>query len=151
MTPPAEHESDTSAPDSERPTDKPVLLFDGVCNLCNGLVQWIIPRDPAGRIRFASLQSAAGKALLSGNGLSTSNLDSVVLVEDGTAHLKSDAVIRLLELLGWPYKAAVAAHLVPRSVRNSIYDVVAANRYDVFGRKDRCMIPDEDVSDRFIE
>jgi predicted DCC family thiol-disulfide oxidoreductase YuxK len=77
-------------------------------------------------------------------------MDSVVLVEDDAAHQKSDAVLRLLELLGWPYRAATVAHLVPRSVRDRLYDVVAANRYDLFGKRDRCMIPDEDVSDRFL-
>ncbi|WP_262178591.1 thiol-disulfide oxidoreductase DCC family protein [Haloarcula laminariae] len=131
--------------------DGPVLLFDGVCNLCNGVVQFIIPRDPEGRIRFAPLQSAAGKALLAGHGLPPSDLDSVVLVEDGEVYRKSAAVIRLAELLGWPYRAAAAARVVPQSVRDALYDVVAANRYDVFGRKDRCMLPDDDVSDRFLE
>jgi len=132
------------------PPDRPVLLFDGVCNLCNWLVQFIIPRDPAGRIRFAPLQSQQGKALLSGHGLSTTNMDSVVLVEHDAVYQKSDAVLRLLELLGWPYRAATVAHLVPRSVRDTVYDVVAANRYDMFGKRDRCMIPEEDVSDRFL-
>ena len=130
--------------------DHPVLLFDGVCNLCNGVVQFIIPRDPAGVIRFAPLQSAAAKALLSGQGLPPSDLDSVVLVEDGEVYRKSEAVIRVAELLGWPYRAAAVGRAVPESIRDVLYDVVAATRYDVFGRKDRCMLPDEDVSDRFL-
>jgi len=137
--------------DSEPPGgDHPVLLFDGVCNLCNGVVQFIIPRDPDGEIRFAPLQSAAAKALLSGHGLPPSDLDSVVLVEDGEVYRKSAAVIRVAELLGWPYRAAAVGRAVPESVRDALYDIVAANRYDVFGRKDRCMLPDEDVSDRFL-
>jgi len=130
--------------------DHPVLLFDGVCNLCNGVVQFIIPRDPDGRIRFAPLQSAAGKALLSGQGLPPSDLDSVVLVEDSEVYRKSEAVIRVAELLGWPYRAAAVGRAVPVSVRDAMYDFVAANRYDVFGRKDQCMLPDEDVQDRFL-
>jgi len=130
--------------------DHPVLLFDGVCNLCNGVVQFVIPRDPAGRIRFAPLQSETGKALLSGHGLPPGNLDRVVLVDDGRVYRKSDAAIRLAELLGWPYRAAAVARLVPTSLRDGLYDLVAANRYDVFGRKDRCMIPDADVRDRFL-
>ncbi|MBX0303763.1 thiol-disulfide oxidoreductase DCC family protein [Haloarcula salinisoli] len=131
--------------------DHPVLLFDGVCNLCNGVVQFIIPRDPEGRIRFAPLQSAAGKALLSGHGLPPSDLDSVVLVADGEVYRKSNAVIRVAELLGWPYRAAAVGRAVPESVRDTLYDVIAANRYDVFGRKDQCMLPDDDVSDRFLD
>ena len=131
-------------------TDHPVLLFDGVCNLCNGVVQFIIPRDPAGRIRFAPLQSETGKALLSGHGLPPGQLDSVVLVEDGEVYRKSAAAIRLAELLGWPYRLAAVGKLLPEAVRDALYDLVAEYRYDVFGRKDRCMIPDEDVSDRFL-
>jgi len=132
-------------------TDHPVLLFDGVCNLCNGVVQFIIPRDPEGRLRFAPLQSEAGRGLLAGHGLSTTSLDSVVLVEDGTVYRKSDAVLRVAELLGWPYRAATVAHVVPRTVRDGVYDLVADTRYDIFGKRDRCMIPDEDVSDRFLD
>ena len=131
-------------------TDHPVLLFDGVCNLCNGVVQFIIPRDPEGRIRFAPLQSETGKALLSGHGLPPGQLDSVVLVEDGEVYRKSAAAIRLAELLGWPYRLAAVGKLLPEAVRDALYDLVAEYRYDVFGRKDRCMIPDEDVSDRFL-
>lgn len=131
--------------------DHPVLLFDGVCNLCNWAVQFIIPRDPEGLIRFAPLQSETGKALLAGHGLPSGDLDSAVLIEDGSVYRKADAAIRVLELLGWPYSLASAGKLVPKSVRFGLYDIVAANRYDVFGRKDRCMIPDDDVSDRFLE
>ncbi len=131
--------------------DHPVLLFDGVCNLCNWAVQFIIPRDPEGRIRFAALQSETGKALLTGHGLPSGDLDSAVLIEDGSVYRKADAAIRVLELLGWPYSLASAGKLVPKSIRFGLYDIVAANRYDVFGKKDRCMIPDEDVSDRFLD
>lgn len=137
--------------DTEPPGgDGPVLLFDGVCNLCNGVVQFIIARDPDGRIQFAPLQSAAGKALLSGHGFPSSDLDSVALVEDGTVYRKSDAVIRVAELLGWPYRAATVGRAVPAPVRDALYDIVAANRYDVFGRKDQCTLPDDDVSERFL-
>lgn len=131
--------------------DHPVLLFDGVCNLCNWAVQFIIPRDSEGLIRFAPLQSETGKALLTGHGLPSGDLDSAVLIEDGSVYRKADAAIRVLELLGWPYSLASAGRLVPKPVRFGFYDIVAANRYDVFGKKDRCMIPDDDVSDRFLE
>jgi predicted DCC family thiol-disulfide oxidoreductase YuxK len=131
--------------------DHPVLLFDGVCNLCNGVVQRIIPRDPEGRIRFAPLQSETGKALLAGHGLPPGDLDSAVLVEDGEVYRKADAAIRVMELLGWPYSLASVGKLVPRPVRFGVYDIVAATRYDIFGKQDRCMIPEEDVSDRFLD
>ncbi len=130
--------------------DHPVLLFDGVCNLCNGVVQFLIPRDPAGRIKYAPLQSEAGRELVERTELSTDGLDSVILVEAGRAYTKSAAVIRVAELLGYPYRFARVGRLVPRAVRDAVYDFVAANRYDWFGKKDRCMVPDEDVSDRFL-
>jgi predicted DCC family thiol-disulfide oxidoreductase YuxK len=131
--------------------DNPILLFDGVCNLCNRAVQFVIPRDPEGRIQFAPLQSAPGKALLTRHGLDPGALDSVVLVEDGNVYQKSAAVIRVSELLGWPYRVAGVGRLLPSPVLDRLYDIVAANRYDVFGRKDQCMIPSDDVSDRFLQ
>ena len=140
--------ADESAPTGP---DHPVLLFDGVCNLCNGVVQFIIPRDPEGRLRFAPLQSDTAKALLSGHGLPTGTLDSVVLVEDGRVYRKSAAVIRVAELLGWPYRAAAVGRVLPGAVRDGLYDFVAATRYDIFGKKDQCMLPDSDVSDRFLD
>jgi predicted DCC family thiol-disulfide oxidoreductase YuxK len=129
----------------------PVLLFDGVCNLCNGVVQFLVRRDPAGRIRYAPLQSDAGQALLAQAGLAGDDMDTVVLVEDDRTYTKSDAAIRVAELLGWPYCLARLSRLVPRRLRDTLYDIVAANRYDWFGRKERCMVPDEDVNDRFLE
>lgn len=130
--------------------DEAVVLFDGVCNLCNGLVSFLISRDPGGRLQFAALQSDAGQELLTQHGLPTEGFDSFVLVEGEQLYTKSAAAIRVAELLGWPYRAARAGRLVPRGLRDSLYDIVAANRYDWFGRKDQCMIPDEDVSDRFL-
>jgi predicted DCC family thiol-disulfide oxidoreductase YuxK len=135
--------------DSAAPDDGPVLLFDGVCNLCTGAVRFVVPRDPDGRIRFAPLQSPAGQALLARHDL-PDDLDSVVLVEGDRAYTKSAAAIRVAELLGWPYRAAAIARLLPRRLRDAVYDVIAANRYDWFGRKERCMVPSEDVRDRFL-
>ncbi len=131
--------------------DHPILLFDGVCNLCNGSIQFIIPRDPDGTLRFAPLQSDIGHRVREATGLSTDDLETVVLIDDGMAYTKSDAAIRVAEHLGGIYRLLSVGRLVPRSVRDQIYDFVAANRYDWFGRKDQCMLPDEDVSDRFLE
>ncbi len=131
--------------------DQPVLLFDGVCNLCNGTIQRIIPRDPEGRLKFAPLQSEIGTALQERHGLDPDDLDTVILIEGNGLYTKSTAAIRVAEILGWPYKFARIGRLLPRTVRDRLYDIVAENRYDWFGRKDQCMIPDEDVSDRFLE
>jgi len=131
--------------------DHPILVFDGVCNLCNGSIQYIIPRDPDGTLRFAPLQSDLGETVRESAGLSTDDLETVVLVDDGMAYTKSDAAIRVGEHLGGPYRLLSLGRLLPRSLRDRIYDFVADHRYDWFGKKDQCLIPDEDVSDRFIQ
>jgi predicted DCC family thiol-disulfide oxidoreductase YuxK len=136
--------------DTDVASDEAVVLFDGVCTLCNGLVAVLLPRDPDGRLQFAALQSDARQELLTRHGFPTEGFDSFVLVEGDRVYTKSDAAIRVAELLGWPYRLARVGRLVPSGLRDSLYDLVAANRYDWFGRKDQCMIPDEDVSDRFL-
>lgn len=130
--------------------DGPVVLFDGVCTLCNGVVSFLIPRDGERRLLFASLQSAAGQALLADHGLPTEEFDSIVLIDGERLYHKSAAVIRIAELLGWPYRVAAIGRLVPSRVGDWAYDIVAENRYEWFGRKEQCVIPDEDVSDRFL-
>jgi len=131
--------------------EHPIVLFDGVCNLCNGFVQFLIPRDSEGRLRYASLQSEFGQQIRDHAGLSTDDLESVILVDDGLVYTKSDAVIRIGEQLGGIFRVASLGQLVPRRLRDWLYDFVAANRYDWFGQKEQCMLPDDDVSDRFIQ
>jgi predicted DCC family thiol-disulfide oxidoreductase YuxK len=133
------------------PEDHPVLLFDGVCNLCNGVVQFLVPRDPAGVLRFASLQSDAGQRLLDAHDVPVDDLETVVLLDGRGYHLKSEAVVRVAEHLGGVYALASALRLVPRSVRDRLYDLVAEHRYRVFGRREQCMVPSPDVEDRFLD
>ncbi|WP_435361951.1 thiol-disulfide oxidoreductase DCC family protein [Haloarchaeobius sp. DFWS5] len=155
----AADESDSAADADESDTgvdldvlgDTPVLLFDGVCNLCNGAVQFVIERDDAGKIHFASLQSDAGARLLERAGLSPDQRETMVLVEGDDVYTKSSAAIRLAELLGGVYRVATLGRVVPRFVRDRVYDFVAAHRYQWFGKKDQCMVPEEDVSGRFLD
>ena len=137
--------------DEDIPEDAAVVLFDGVCNLCNGFVQFVFPRDPEGKYRFASLQSDVGRELLADHDLPTDELESIVLIEDGEAYVKSAAVIRIAAGLGGAYRLLAPFRHVPRSVRDRVYDFVADNRYRWFGKKDRCMMPSGDVESRFIE
>ena len=128
-----------------------IVLFDGVCNLCSGFVQFILPRDDEGKYRFASLQSDVGQALLAEHDLPRDELESVVLIEDGESYVKSAAIIRIATGLGGVYGLLLPFRYLPRSVRDGVYDFVADHRYRWFGKKDRCMMPSEDVQSRFLE
>ncbi len=141
-------------PDSV-PTPPPaVVLFDGVCNLCDGLVQFIIRHDPAGRFRFAALQSAAGQALLAAHGLpplaAGHDPSSVLLVSGGRVYSHSAAVLRIARELGWPWRLAVVGSLVPRAWRDALYRYVARHRYRWFGRQESCTLPTPALRQRFL-
>jgi predicted DCC family thiol-disulfide oxidoreductase YuxK len=131
--------------------DAAIVLFDGVCNLCSGFVQFILPRDPEGKYRFASLQSDVGRALLAEHDLPTDELESIVLLEGGECYVKSAAVIRIAAGLGGRYRLLSPFRYVPAAVRDRVYDFVADHRYRWFGKKDRCMVPSGDVESRFLE
>jgi len=124
------------------------ILFDGVCNLCNGFVQFVIARDPDGRFQFGPLQSAAAQRLLASAPPSPS--ESFVLIEDGRVFRRSTAALRILRRLRFPWPLAYVAILIPRPIRDAVYDLVARNRYRWFGRRDRCMVPTPEVRKRFL-
>jgi len=136
---------------TDPPDDESIILFDGVCNLCSGFVQFVLPRDEEGKYRFASLQSDAGQALLAEYDLPSDELESVVLIEDGESYVKSSAIIQIATGLGGAYRLLSPFRYLPRSVRDRIYDFVADNRYRWFGKKDQCMMPSGDVESRFLE
>ena len=125
------------------------ILFDGVCNLCNGFVQFVIRRDPSARFRFAPLQSPAAAALLRDAGV-TALPDSMVLVADGRVYVRSAAVLRVARGLRFPWPLAYAGMVVPPFIRDRVYDAVAARRYRWFGRRDVCMVPTPELQKRFL-
>lgn len=136
-----------------RTTDSegPIVLFDGVCNLCNGVVRFTIDHDPDGRISFATLQSAAGQRLLDQYGITMDDLETFVLIEDGAASTRSTAAARLLRRIGGPWGLlGRLLGLVPRPLRDLGYRLVARSRYRIFGRRDVCMTPGPEIQDRFI-
>jgi predicted DCC family thiol-disulfide oxidoreductase YuxK len=130
--------------------ENPILLFDGVCNLCNRLVQFIIKRDPCGKFKFASLQSEAGQVVLKDMGLPTSDFDSFVYVEKGRVFLKSAAALHVLKALGGGWKFLYFFMILPKPLRNLVYDLVAKNRYRIFGKRSFCMVPDNAIQRRFL-
>ncbi len=134
-----------------RPTDR-VVLYDGVCGLCNGGVQLLLKADTEGILRYAALQSEAGRALLQQTG-APDDLSTVVFVDGGKAYTYSDAVLRIGEALpGLSIPAKLALMLIPRAFRDWFYThVVANNRYWVFGRNDTCILMQPGYEDRFLE
>lgn len=130
--------------------EHPVVLFDGVCNLCEGFVTSVIQHDPDALFRFAPLQSAVAADLLEPWDINPDGLESIILIEDGQCYRKSGAVIRIASRLGFPYVLLSPARFVPRVFRDWIYDVVADRRYGWFGKKDQCMMPTPDIQSRFL-
>jgi len=128
----------------------PILLFDGVCNLCNGFVKEVIIRDQTGVIRYASLQSAAGQKLLKNIRLDKFSMDTVVLVEGEDFYTKSDVALRIFRHLGGGWSYFYYLSIIPKFIRDSVYDLVARNRYRWFGKKDTCMLPQPEWEDRFL-
>lgn len=129
-----------------------VILFDGVCNFCSGAVQFILRRDRRGHFRFASLQGEAGRALASRFFPDPAGVpDSLVLIEDGRAFIRSDAVLRILRRLGPGWALVARLAVFPRPVRDFVYDRLAANRHRLFGRRDRCMVPPPEWRARFLD
>ena len=139
-----------------------VVLFDGVCNLCNGFVQFVIRRDPAVRFRFAPMTGKMTPGVvLSESGKTTPGVifpasrrpfaDTVLLLENNRVYERSSAVLQILRRLRPPWPLLFALIVVPRPLRDWVYDVVARNRYRWFGRRETCMVPTPDVQNRFLE
>jgi predicted DCC family thiol-disulfide oxidoreductase YuxK len=124
-----------------------VVLFDGVCNLCNGIVRFIVARDPAGHFHFASLQSDAARRLLQ----EAVPPETIVLIEEGKSYSKSAAALRIARGMRFPWPLLYAFAMVPRPLRDLVYDWVARHRYGWFGRQETCMLPAPELRNRFIE
>ncbi len=128
-----------------------IVLFDGVCNLCDTSVNFIIDRDPQAYFRFASLQSPLGESLLRQYHLPATYLQSLVLLENGQRFTRSTSALRILRHLSWPWPLLAACLLIPRPLRNILYDVIAANRYRLFGTHDACRLPTPQLRERFLD
>ncbi|OIK21886.1 thiol-disulfide oxidoreductase DCC family protein [Bacillus amyloliquefaciens] len=127
-----------------------VLLFDGVCNLCNGAVQFIIKRDPAGLISFASLQSDTARELLASEGLPTEQFDSMIFIENGQIYRKSQAVLKVARHLRGAWRLSAVFFAVPRPLRDRVYSFIARRRYKWFGKREACMLPSPEIKNRFL-
>lgn len=130
---------------------EPVILFDGVCNLCNQSVQFIIKRDSAGVFKFASLQGETGQLLLKEHGFPADDLNSFVLVENGLIYTKSTAALRVCGQLPGLWKILAVLRIVPAFLRDGVYEFVARNRYKWFGKTESCMLPRREWKQRFLD
>src|SRR4029450_712453 len=137
--------------DENRPPIEPVILFDGVCRLCQGSLNFIIRRDPPKRFRFASLQSPYGQKALQRFGLSPSQLSTLILIEGERYFVKSTAALRIAKGLKAPWPLFYIFALIPRFLLDPLYDWVARNRYRWFGKTEACLLPGPDIEDRFLE
>jgi predicted DCC family thiol-disulfide oxidoreductase YuxK len=129
----------------------PVILFDGLCNLCNRSVQFILQREKDDALRFASLQSATGQELLKKNGLPLTDINTFVFIENGRAYTRSTAALRVCRRLKGPWPLLYGFMIVPGFLRNGVYDLVARKRYKWFGKRQECMVPAPRWQARFLE
>jgi predicted DCC family thiol-disulfide oxidoreductase YuxK len=136
--------------ENDRFGSHPILLFDGVCNLCNSFVQFVIRRDPEAVFRFAPLQSEVGQELAARAGFPVDELSTVILYHQGRFYTHSDVALEVVRRLpgGWSLLYGLA--IIPKSIRDAIYNWVARNRYRWFGKRESCMMPTPDIKRRFL-
>jgi predicted DCC family thiol-disulfide oxidoreductase YuxK len=128
----------------------PVILFDGVCNLCNGSVQYVIRHDKQGYYKFASLQSQAGQQFLRQYNLPVKDFNSFVLIEEGKVYTRSTAALKVARKLSGMVQLLYGFIIVPPFIRDGLYNLISRNRYKWFGKKDSCMIPTPALKQRFL-
>ena len=128
-----------------------LILFDGVCNFCNSSVNKIIKHDKKNRFKFAALQSEIGKKLLKKHSIDSTKTDSIILIENNSAFTKSTAILKISKHLSGIYPLAYGFIIIPTFIRNFAYDFIARNRYKWWGKKDSCMIPTQEVKEKFIK
>lgn len=133
------------------PPNKKIIIFDGVCNLCDSAVQFVIKHDKKDVFRFVALQSELGQEILKHIGINTANIDSVILYEPGIAYYyKSEAALQIAKNLGGLLHLGTVFRIIPTGISNLLYDYIAKNRYKWYGKKEQCMIPTKDLQAKFL-
>jgi predicted DCC family thiol-disulfide oxidoreductase YuxK len=130
--------------------NNPIILFDGVCNLCNGAVQFVIKNDKKNIFRFAALQSEAGITLSKKYNIPTDRMDTFVVIKKNKCYTRSNAALEVANILGGFWAILYVFVIIPPAIRDTIYNWVAKNRYQMFGKKESCMIPTPELRDRFL-
>lgn len=136
---------------SDNIENQDILLFDGVCNLCNSSVNFIIDHDPNNHFRFAALQSEFGQQKLAELGFNSESFDSLVLLSQGEVYKKSSAALKIARKLSGLYPMLYVYMIIPPSLRDGVYDLIAKNRYKWWGKQDSCRVPTPELRSRFME
>jgi predicted DCC family thiol-disulfide oxidoreductase YuxK len=131
-------------------TDQPLIIFDGVCNLCEYSVKFIIKNDRQGRFKFVSAQSDRGKELQRLHGVDTFKDSSVILLKNDQVYVKSDAAVEIAKDLEGLWRFLHVFKFIPKPVRDLVYSIISKNRYRWFGRKNQCLLPDKNIKNRFL-
>jgi len=130
--------------------EEPIVVFDGVCNLCEDSVAFIIARDPEAKFKFVSAQSPIGKEIQERYGIDAIDDETVILIKNGKVFTHSDASLEISKDLTGPWRLLRYAKAVPRPIRNRVYSIIAKNRYKWFGKKNECMLPSPEIKARFL-
>jgi predicted DCC family thiol-disulfide oxidoreductase YuxK len=130
--------------------DHPIIIFDGYCALCSGWANFVLRHDPEGIYRLLAAQSPLGCALYVHYGLHPQDYETNILIADGRAWFKSEGSIRMAVGLGWPWKLAGILRVLPRALRDRLYEFVARNRLRLFGKRETCYVPDKTFADRYL-
>lgn len=134
------------------PQNKKIILFDGVCNLCESSVQFVIKHDAKDQFRFVTLQSELGQKILSHIGINSKHIDSVILYEPGIAYYyKSTAALQIAKHLGGFFHFGTVFRIIPTTLRNALYDYIAKNRYAWYGKKEACLLPTPELKAKFLQ
>ncbi|MED0673799.1 thiol-disulfide oxidoreductase DCC family protein [Aneurinibacillus aneurinilyticus] len=129
----------------------PIILFDGVCNMCNQWVQFVIKRDSKALFKFASLQSNLGDSIIKHYKVNTKGRESIVLIEEEKVYIESTAVLKIISRLEGPIKMVTLFWIIPKPIRDQAYRIIAKRRYRLFGKKEACMVPTKEMQSRFIK
>ncbi|HEX4765322.1 MAG TPA: DCC1-like thiol-disulfide oxidoreductase family protein [Lichenihabitans sp.] len=130
--------------------DRPVIVFDGFCVLCSGTARFVMRHDPHKRFRLLAAQTPLGQALYIHYGLDPQDYDTFVVLKDGRAYFRSAAALEIASTLGAPWSAAGIVRIVPSALRDAVYDLIARNRFSLFGRRESCARPTPGDADRFL-
>ncbi|MBN1479163.1 DUF393 domain-containing protein [candidate division KSB1 bacterium] len=127
-----------------------IILFDGVCNLCSAFLNFVYKFDDQAQFKFTWIQEERGTEILQWLGIPTENYKTIVYIENGRAFFKSTAFLKIVKYLKFPWPMLQAGSILPRRIRDWLYDIVAANRYRIFGKKDACLLPTGELKSRFL-